>query len=1107
MTPTTVSVPAAYYYSFGANRYGGAPTVGDVGLLNHGAGTGAPTFSFVGTGSAVYSSEVLSYIPPAKVADAYIAQSGQLLFMHLARTVSSGGVYNNAGTMAQSVLSVQVINGGTGYTCPVATVSAPTGSGGTNAVLGTPIVRNGSIVGIPVLSGGTNYYSAVPTIVTIGDPTGTGAMATTTMGAALNVVTTVASLPTIYKNGTPINPAYILTARLTADGSGYTSPIVSVSGGGGTGATASATFSSAALTGMRVLTGGTGYTSAPAVYLQGYASGPIATATAYVLNGGVLNVYVGNGGSGYGSAPGVLLVGGGGTGATATATIYQGVISGITVTNSGLGYTAPPTVLFTSGPYTGTATVSSNAVSAISLAGTASGFSMLPMVWIIGGGGTGATATPTIAARALNGVQLTNIGSGYTTVPAITISDPTGTGAAVTGTLGPIWTTTSQTEPWMCIPLPSPAATSDVFTYSASDMWASIPDNCYAGATTNGFVSNYTGVAEPAFQAAISGEVAPGQELMKLGVNLCNEAGSNSDVYCITGNWVHRALPQSNTVTAQPGRAWESYINPAGANFFYTSANNAIDNSSYPLPAAPGVYFSGGGGSGATATAAVSNGSVNNLTLTSGGSGYTSAPTVTIWGPGGSGATAIATVAGGTVTALTLMAGGIDYCTGLWTVMWDETDSAAPTQITLSLLSGNCTFTLIESSTGVAAGKNLIGAYNKYVLVYAAPTCASWAGSLAFHFAKRSLPNGVSVTNTATNIYIFSPYAKSTDRNPANVEQSVLDILTNANGKGSACIRTMDSSTTYGGFSSVVDPSDRQLTSYFCWSDDTRPLNTGLSYSRDISITTIQPYNLINTPYVYWSDSCGGTANAAPAGSPQPYYFTPATAAYLAITGSASVTYSAQFVTEYPHLLKTGQFVTISGGPVVSVTNGSNTPISAGVFNTGTYIFVTGPNTFVVPYYDSAITSNTGASGGVNTIATAVTGLTTCVAGIGLPDFASTPIETCCNVASKFPGCAYWITLPTCASEALALEYANIALEYLPSGQQVIVEYGNEEWNVGSTIGGPWVDALSALMTPGVNGNSIVQRARRFCGTWFTRRSQPLGVVAMSSEWFLVHSA
>ena len=64
---------------------------------------------------------------------------------------------------------------------------------------------------------------------------------------------------------------------------------------------------------------------------------------------------------------------------------------------------------------------------------------------------------------------------------------------------------------------------------------------------------------------------------------------------------------------------------------------------------APTVTFSGGGGSGAQATATITGGQVSAITVTSPGGGYTSAPTVQINGGGGKGATATAIIlTGGT---------------------------------------------------------------------------------------------------------------------------------------------------------------------------------------------------------------------------------------------------------------------------------------------------------------------------------------------------------------------------------------------------------------------------------------------------------------------------
>jgi hypothetical protein len=59
---------------------------------------------------------------------------------------------------------------------------------------------------------------------------------------------------------------------------------------------------------------------------------------------------------------------------------------------------------------------------------------------------------------------------------------------------------------------------------------------------------------------------------------------------------------------------------------------------------APTVAITGGGGTGATATATVSGGSLTGITITNPGSGYTSTPTVAFTGGAGSGAAAAATV-------------------------------------------------------------------------------------------------------------------------------------------------------------------------------------------------------------------------------------------------------------------------------------------------------------------------------------------------------------------------------------------------------------------------------------------------------------------------------
>ena len=101
----------------------------------------------------------------------------------------------------------------------------------------------------------------------------------------------------------------------------------------------------------------------------------------------------------------------------------------------------------------------------------------------------------------------------------------------------------------------------------------------------------------------------------------------------------------------------------ATPDYFGTTPNYA--NSPLPTSGAT-VGISGGGGTGAAATAEVTNGSVTAITVTSPGSGYTSPPAVSISGGSGAGAVATATVSAitGSVTAITVVSAGAGYATG-----------------------------------------------------------------------------------------------------------------------------------------------------------------------------------------------------------------------------------------------------------------------------------------------------------------------------------------------------------------------------------------------------------------------------------------------------------
>ena len=146
---------------------------------------------------------------------------------------------------------------------------------------------------------------------------------------------------------------FVVGATITDGGYGYVSnPVVTIIGGGGTGAKATATQFNGVVTSITITNPGIGYTSAPTITIAPPPFPPRkATSTAQIVNGFVVGTKVTDGGFGYDSPPTVLLVGGGGSGATAVATVANGVVNAITITNPGTGYTSVPIVRIASPPF------------------------------------------------------------------------------------------------------------------------------------------------------------------------------------------------------------------------------------------------------------------------------------------------------------------------------------------------------------------------------------------------------------------------------------------------------------------------------------------------------------------------------------------------------------------------------------------------------------------------------------------------------------------------------------------------------------------------------------------------------------------------------------
>jgi hypothetical protein len=137
--------------------------------------------------------------------------------------------------------------------------------------------------------------------------------------------------------------------------------------------------------------------------------------------------------------------------ATASATLVNGAIQYINLINSGYRYTSSPKIIIEGPPGIGaTATavgfstakrglLSGQSLSKIYIENAGSGYAHTnpPSVSFFGGGGYGAEAVVGVSSRGAVGVvSLTSPGQGYTTEPTVTFSTPLGLGATVTAQVG-----------------------------------------------------------------------------------------------------------------------------------------------------------------------------------------------------------------------------------------------------------------------------------------------------------------------------------------------------------------------------------------------------------------------------------------------------------------------------------------------------------------------------------------------------------------------------------------------------------------------------------------------------------------------------------------------
>lgn len=410
--------------------------------------------------------------------------------------------------------------------------------------------------------------------------------------------------PTITFTPTTVSGG-VASIGLSSGGTGYSAPVVNITGGGGTGATATASITSPIASTVTLSSGGSQY-SAPVVSFTG-GGGTGAAATATVGNSPVTGITIVNGGQGY-LAPLVSIAGGGGTGAAATATVGTSPITAISVLNGGTGYLAP-TVTLSGGGGTGataTATVGTSSLAGITLSAGGARYKT-PTVNIIpvDGNGSGAAASATIdAAGSVTGITVTNPGAGYTATPTITITD---------GALRHSGPTTARAVATL-----TPGAGSiSAITFTPGSGYTSPPTVTITDATGTGAVA--------------SAALAAG-------------AGSITGI-SFTGGTGYIA-PPTVTITDATGTGASATASLLPAAGVITGITVSNPGSGYTQ--APSITISDATGTGAVASVplAFGPGAVTGIVVTSPGSGYTSVPSVIITDATGTGATAAATLSG-----------------------------------------------------------------------------------------------------------------------------------------------------------------------------------------------------------------------------------------------------------------------------------------------------------------------------------------------------------------------------------------------------------------------------------------------------------------------------
>ena len=391
-----------------------------------------------------------------------------------------------------------------------------------------------------------------------------------------------------------------------------------------------------------------------------FITGSGAVALASISGAGQIDrINILSGGTGYTSAPRVRILGGGGTGATATAVVTNGVVTAINLTNPGTGYTAPPTITISGG--TGAAVSAqiggTGSIIRVNMISIGSGYTSAPNVTLSAPstpGGVNATATAVISNGNVIRIDITNAGTGYTTTPSVTIDPAPAGGSNATAAAqfsGFSVQSVNITNPGAdysgnpTVTFSDPnlstgtraqgIATVDVNSGQVIGFTITNPGSGYL-VPPSATISSGTGASA---EAIFSGRVLTGIDIINEGTNyftapivrITGGGGSGATATAVVQNRKVVGLNITNRGQGYTSSPTVEFITGAGAqasvvvNDGKITAINIV-NGGFNYNAAPIVDITpllGGPGDGATATATVNaDGQVTGVTITNPGAGY-----------------------------------------------------------------------------------------------------------------------------------------------------------------------------------------------------------------------------------------------------------------------------------------------------------------------------------------------------------------------------------------------------------------------------------------------------------------------------------------------------